>query len=262
MKQDTSHRIAKFISSQQMENSEIQKRIINLGKGLVEELGLDPGVDTLARWMAHYIAEQMEIAEYATGDEKFKAEKRSFETILILWHHRSSFPNGRRPFESFEPVFRTLARLDPENATPYYYPDPSFRSSEPDDSVEDSNEVQKWLDIAQGIDQAARVWLEFVFHQAALNATNEKTILWLENEVGLPDSDDVSIIGRLIHAESENVSEEIIEGIRQAEQEKLEGRLKQLDTFIDFSKMLRAEFMAELETLSQSNSSADVDGLA
>ena len=63
MKQDTDHRIAGFLSSQQMENSEIQKRIINLGKALVEEIGLDPGVDTLARWMAHYIAEQMEIAE-------------------------------------------------------------------------------------------------------------------------------------------------------------------------------------------------------
>jgi len=35
-----------------MESSEIRKRIINLGKVLVEELNLDPGVDTLARWMA------------------------------------------------------------------------------------------------------------------------------------------------------------------------------------------------------------------
>jgi len=52
-----------------MESSGMQKRIINLGKALVEELGLDTGVDTLARWMAHYIAEQMEIAKNAKGTE-------------------------------------------------------------------------------------------------------------------------------------------------------------------------------------------------
>ena len=100
MELDTRHRIAKFISSQRMASSEMRKRIINLGKALIEELGLDPGVDTLARWMAHYIAEQMTIAENATGDDKIEAEQHCFETILKLWQHRSSLPNGRRPFES------------------------------------------------------------------------------------------------------------------------------------------------------------------
>lgn len=241
-----------------MASSEMRKRIINLGKALVEELSLDPGVDTLARWMAHYIAEQMEIAKNATGDDKFEAEQRCFETILKLWQHRSSFPNGRRPFESFEPVLRALARLDPENPTPYFYSNPSFRSSEPDDSGEDSDEVQQWLDVARGIDQAARVWLEYVSHQAALNATDEKTITWLENAVGLPASDDIPIIVRLIHAESENESEETAERKRQAKQEKLKSRIKQLDAFIDFSQDLRAAFVTELETMTQSDSSADV----
>jgi len=241
-----------------MASSEIRKRIINLGKAIVEELGLDPGVDTLARWMAHYIAEQMTTAENATGDDKIEAEQRCFETILKLWQHRSSLPNGRRPFESFEPVFRALARLDPENPTPYFYSNPNFRSSEPDDSGEDSDEVQQWLDVARGIDQAARVWLEYVFHQAALNATDEKTITWLENAVGLPAGDDISIIVRLFHAEPEDESEETAERERQAKQEKLRSRIKQLDAFIDFSQDLRAAFVTELETMTQSDSSADV----
>lgn len=30
--------------------------VIALGKRLVEELGMEPGVDTLGRWMAHYVA--------------------------------------------------------------------------------------------------------------------------------------------------------------------------------------------------------------
>ena len=241
-----------------MESSEIQKRIINLGKALVKELDLDPGVDTLARWMAHYIAEQMEIAENATGDDKIEAKQHCLETILKLWKYRSSLPNRQRPFESFEPIFRALARLDPENTTPYFYSNPDYRSSEPNDSGEDSDKVQLWLDIARGIDQAARVWLEFVFHQAALNATDEKTISWLENAVGLPDNDDVSLIVRLIHAKSENESEETAEREQQAKQEKLKSRIKQLDSFIDFNQILRAEFVTEFETLTQIDSSADV----
>lgn len=241
-----------------MASSEMRKRIINLGKALVEELGLDPGVDTLARWMAHYIAEQMEIAEDATGDDKSKAEQHCFETILKLWQHRSSLPNGQRPFEDFEPVFRALARLDPENPTPYFYSNPSFRSSEPDDSGEDSDEVQQWLDVARGIDQAARVWLEYVFQQAALNAVDEKTITWLENAVGLPASDDISIIVRFVRAEPEDESEETAERERQAKKEELESRIKQLDAFVDFSQVLRAAFVTELETMTQNDSSADL----
>lgn len=50
---------------------------MNLGKALVKELNLDPGVDTTARWMAHYIAEQIERAENSTG-----AEKRSGRTLF------------------------------------------------------------------------------------------------------------------------------------------------------------------------------------
>jgi hypothetical protein len=240
-----------------MENSEMQKHIINLGKALVEELSLDPGVDTLARWMAHYIAEQITIVESTTGDDKIKAEQQCFETILKLWQHRSSLPIERRPFESFDPIFRALERLDPENPNPYFYSNPKSRSSESDDSGKDSNEVQQWLDVARGIDQAVRVWLEYVFQQAALNATDEKTIAWLENAIGLSSSNDISIIVRLIDDDLENGSKETTELEQQDKQEKLKSRIKQLDVFIEFSQVLHKSFLAELENVTQGGSSAD-----
>jgi len=31
--------------------------VLKLGKQLIAELGLDQSIDTLSRWMAHYIAE-------------------------------------------------------------------------------------------------------------------------------------------------------------------------------------------------------------
>lgn len=233
-----------------MESSEIQKRIINLGKALVEELGLDPGVDTLARWMAHYVAEQMAIAENATGDDKIKAEQNCFETILKLWQHRLALPDGRRPFESFEPIFRALKRLDPENETPYFYNHPEIRTSELTDSDENLSETLKWLDIAQAIDQAARVWLEYVFQQAILSATDEKTISWLENASGLPSNDHISKIAHLLDWD-DGENEETADKKQKAKQEKLRARIKQLDTFIDFSHSLRTAYVAELEGVLQ-----------
>jgi len=241
-----------------MENSEMQKRIINLGRALVRELSLDPGVDTLARWMAHYVAEQIVTVEDATGDDRIEAQQHCFTTILELWQHRSSLPNGRRPFESFEPVLRALERLDPENPAPYYsFAKPSLPSSELDDSGEDSGEVERWLDVAREIDQAARVWLEYVFHQAALNAADEETIAWVENAIGPLAGDDIAIIVRLIHSDPESASEETAELERSNKQEKLRSRIQQLDAFIDLSRGLRAMFLTELETMGQGDALTD-----
>ncbi len=89
MKANINHPTAKFISSHKTDDSEMKEQVISLGKALVKELELEPGVDTLARWMAHYIAEQIAIAENATDDKKVEAESRCFETILKLWQHRS-----------------------------------------------------------------------------------------------------------------------------------------------------------------------------
>jgi len=89
-----------------MVNSETLVRAISLGKALVQELKLEPGVDTLSKWMAHYITEQIAIAETTTASEKIEADQQCFETILKLWKHRSSLPNNRYPFKNFKPLFQ------------------------------------------------------------------------------------------------------------------------------------------------------------
>ena len=42
-----------------------------LGRRIVDELGLEKGVDTLARWMAHYIAELIEKVEVGVRELMF-----------------------------------------------------------------------------------------------------------------------------------------------------------------------------------------------
>ncbi len=93
---------------------------MSLGKLLVNELGLDPGTGTLQRWMAHYLAELIVLADSAGENEKPNAQKRCYETILELWEQRQILPDGSRPFENFEDIWKTLERLDSLNAHPFY----------------------------------------------------------------------------------------------------------------------------------------------
>jgi len=230
-----------------MENSEIQKQTVKLGRALVKQLGLKPGADTISRWMAYYIAEQMTVAKRAKGKTKTKVEQQCFEAILKLWQYRSQLPNGLHPYENFEPIFRALERLDPENTTPYFYSRDNLPQK--DGSKDDAGEVYKWLEMAQGIDQAARLLLEYVFSQAAIRATDENTIQWLESAVGRSETDESEIIVRLIGVDSSDQTETNADQERQRNQEQLQSRIKQLDVFSDFSRALREVLVSELNGL-------------
>lgn len=69
---------------------------MTLGQRLVKELGLEDGVDTLGRWMAHRVAELMQQAEQAeTLAEHESAKQECSELILRIWKRRASLPYGR-----------------------------------------------------------------------------------------------------------------------------------------------------------------------
>ncbi|MCW3794423.1 hypothetical protein OM416_22725 [Paenibacillus sp. LS1] len=221
---------------------------MNLGKSLVKELNLDDGVDTLARWMAHYISEQIVIAENSSGIQKQEAEERCFETILKLWNHRSAFPRGSRPFESFDPILRTLARLDPENDRHFFF------ENREDTTDKFPEEVQKWLDIADGIDEATRVWLKYVFEQAALAATDDFTIEWLENSAVLQEEDNFSLIFRELHSDIDDIWGE---GQKENERKRkiIESRIGKLESFSELNELLLGEYRDELKSMSKDTAS-------
>jgi len=220
-----------------MEKSETQQRIINLGKKIVKELGLDPGVDTLSRWMAHYIAEQLEAAESAVADEeKVEIKQRCFETILKLWQHRSAMPSGSRPFENFEPIFRALENLDPENKENYF-----FRFHNRDAALEPN--VKQWLDIAQDIDQVSRIWLEYVFKQATLCASDKKTRDWLNHSIGFED--EVLVVNIIYPGEDSD----------EKKRERIKSRIEKLKSFNAFNSRLISILEKELSDIPKENSS-------
>ncbi len=235
-----------------MENSELQEQIINLGKLFVQDLKLDPGVDTFSKWMAHYIAEKMTLAEQLPiGNDKKEAEKECFETILKLWEHRCLLPRGKRPLEDFEPIFKTLERLNPEQQEPFFYHSLDYELSELEKDNPELKEITDYTNMALQIDKAARIWIEFVLNQAALKAKNEKTDSYLNNSINIHDNDDTSIIRIVLDSDPaigfENNKDDNVQ--KKYQSEKLKKRIEELERFSKLNEVLLEKYRKDLSTI-------------
>ncbi len=141
--------------------------LVTLGKVLVKELGPDRDSDTLSRWMSHYVAELIQVSNEAKGEHKAKAQKECFEAILELWSYRYELPNGKRPFEKFEPILRALEDLDPENErSRYWHPQPPKQ-------IDDQDKICKHLEMAKRLDETARILVRSFIGAAAKEASDQ-----------------------------------------------------------------------------------------
>lgn len=89
--------------------------VLALGRHLVQELGLTDGTDTLGRWMAHHIAELINLVENAsTEPARRQAQQQVSDTILRLWRHRAALPGQNTyPLKSLMPMLQVIERLHP-----------------------------------------------------------------------------------------------------------------------------------------------------
>ena len=139
-----------------------------MGRKLVDELGAEP-VDTLSRWMAHYVAELIDAASNAAPEERAAAQRKCFETILELWGHRAELPDGRRPFENLEPIGGALESLDPDNEMPRFLR--SVRGTI--DKAEESSHTLSLFEFVNGIDSTARILIGYTLADVARSALDE-----------------------------------------------------------------------------------------
>jgi len=223
----------------------MKEEILNLGKLLVNELGLESSVDTLSRWMAHYIAEQMKISEYAQEEEKNLAEDKCFETILKLWKHMTYYKGGLRPFEDFEPIFNTLNRLNPDNRDSFYFQNEYSRRKANGNSENDA--VTQYLSLATSVDEVARVWLKFIFQSAAEAAVDDKMKEWIEAALPLSDNAEASLIVRILS----NDELDDYEDNQENRIKYLERRIEQLEGFKTFNEELISMYRKEIDKLLQ-----------
>ena len=213
-----------------------------LGKKIVDELDADQPIDTLSRWMAHYIAEKIEDAETATDEARDRKMSECRDAILRLWAHRSELPNGKRPFEDFEPIFRVIESLDPDDSTSRYFSQIRLTADENDGGAQ----TTQWLKTASELDYAARILIRYCLAMAARDAV-DKSRDWVTLAEAIAEEEntdiDINIIS-LIMNDIDAMDSEISDDPAKA---KIEDLLNKLETFTDFSSMLSSHFRQQLE---------------
>lgn len=107
-----------------------EDEIIKLGKKLVSELALADGVDTLSKWMAHYLAELLHGVENAQSDtEKASKQKECCEVILRIWEKRESIPHINTPIRDLQPLLGVLQALEPKDPSYFLRQDKQAKAS-------------------------------------------------------------------------------------------------------------------------------------
>jgi hypothetical protein len=234
-----------------MENLKAQKKIIDLGKAIVKELELDPGVDTLAKWMAHYVAEKIESAEKLNGKKKMHAEKECFETILKLWEHRWSIPRGKPFMKDFEPLFETLEKLNPTKENPFFYSPLIELELEKENNKKVTDEAESYFQAALRVDKLARSLIYDFINQAVSGIQlSEKRSGIIRNAIHLINHLDM----RIIKFTSEyNKSMESQENNEYDEKKKriedIQKKIKDLEEFTSLKGSLLDRYKKELSEI-------------
>ncbi|HCG7186098.1 TPA: hypothetical protein NJ329_000691 [Vibrio parahaemolyticus] len=224
-----------------MEELETQEEVIRLGKKLLKSLKAGEK-DEITEWMVNYLAEQIHEIEYSDESSMQESKHRCFETILTLWQHRSHFPHGSRPFEQFEPVFKALESLDPENSYPRYYRVPE--KEEPNFS----EDVRSWVDLGYNLDKTAKSLVSFVFEQAAASAMDDDVADWLAL---LKKRTHVSEARVLIKLLGDEDAERPAEKEAKEKVERYTKRIEQLKAFNSISSALVNDLEEQIKKLQE-----------
>lgn len=231
-----------------MEDSKAQNKILELGKAIVKELELDPGVDTLSKWMAHYVSEKMVLAESLKGDLKTEAEKECFELISKLWEHRWSIPRNKPFLQDFEPLFETVSKLDLDRNDPFFLmpkliadikllPDTPKTAN---DSLDNNLNPQTYLDSVLKVDKIARLLIVDLLNRGVskikLEAEREETIRKSIEAIKYPEGNIIRIVSDYDqYLESQSEGEDINEEERISELKDRVSELEELMGFIESS---------------------------
>jgi hypothetical protein len=215
---------------------------LELGRKLTKELGLDQSVDTLGRWMAHYIAELIQVAETANGEERPAKMRACCEVILSLWRHRHQLPNGKRPFEELEPILKALGSLEPDDTTRRYF---SFVRAAADEA-EEEGETKSWLKLVEELDYSARALIRYCLSQAAQAAVN-KSAEWvaLAESAGAAEELEVRVIGFLGDEKDPVKKPDPNKAVRQ----ELQRRIDRLENFTKMAEELISDLWGRIREL-------------
>jgi len=233
-----------------MEDSKAQLKIINLGRAIVNELNLDPGVDTLSKWMAHYVGEKIELVEKSSGKKKEQAQKECVEIILNLWEHRWSIPQGKSFLINFEPLLETIEKLDPNKKLPFFFPPRFQKEFQKESENEVPHHAKDNYEMALKVDRLARSLISDLLNRAVsgldLNKERREVI-----RRGLDlDSPDIQALRYVLYNKKTKESQEsdMYDG-KQERYAEIQRRIKDLEELSSFKNSLLERYIKELSEL-------------
>lgn len=217
-----------------MESLERSSAVIDLGKRLLAQLKL--GDDETAQWMAHALAERINDAENAPPEKRVAAQNSCAELVFQLWERRYSLPAQLRPLRSLEPLLRTLNSLDASNGPRF-----RFMQERPAD-VKVEEGVEKTLDLAVKLDDAARILVQYFLATAAEQAS-EKTRPWIESAIDARA--DVALEVRVVSFVDGGLDRSSDEA--KVARETLKNKIRKLEIFADLAASHAADLRAKFD---------------
>jgi hypothetical protein len=182
--------------------------------------------------MAHYLAEKIEYAKTSLGTDRENKRRECCDLILELWHRRSDLPQGRRPFEDFEPALHSLAALAP-SASPMIYSHSLWLAKSEETVLADSPD---WLRIVSHLDSAATAIISYCVRMAT-QAAVDKSREWIEaaDAAGVGEGPDIEAVRKLLEVHTDFVGPDRKSPTREA---RLLERLDVLDKISEELRML------------------------
>ncbi len=145
--------------------------------------------------MAHAIAEKIERVEKKQSDEKTTAINDCAALVLSVWSHRNELPNGKRPFESFEPIFRVLESLDEQSGRVRYFG--MLYQAVPEPPEQPATET--WANRAKELDETARSVIKYCLVKAGeAAAAGMEPLLKLAADVKTAEDLDLEIVFHIV----------------------------------------------------------------
>ncbi|MFF0283605.1 hypothetical protein ACFYSW_25150 [Rhodococcus aetherivorans] len=226
---------SKYSSSTTTDTGSNSEHTIALGQALAAELDSH---DLLGRWIAHYIAELISQVETAAPTDRPQLQQKCAYEIERLWAHRTHFPSRRPPMSSFEPLYRTLERLSPDN------PEWSFYNHFPEDRRPDREATQTnhVLRAARDLEATTRdVVRALIIEAAAIAEPHESN--WIEAASHLEDDEAgfLSVLRRMRWKAPVDLSEDATEAATSEDDySSADAAVQALDKMIDTCNQAKA----------------------
>ena len=225
-----------------MEKLQRFESAVELGKKIVEELGMLTSCDTLARWMIHHISDLILIAETCDVKDRMAAEDRCRNAILSLWEHIYMLPGHSDVFSSIPVIIKTIKALDSDFQDYYYF----AQIQKAAEANKIDPEVIKWLDLSRGIDFSARLLIRETLRNAAKSAAkkDEKWIQEIEN--AFPQKLSAPVMIRIVSGDGSDKNETTE---KEADLDQLTDRREKLVGFLELSQVLLQDMETKIELL-------------